>query len=209
MSFFMRVLPFACLMLFVLGCRKETIAPITTHPTHRDLMQVKALTGLLADEPVTLISNEPYSEVTFELAGNNPNGNVKQSSKTGSRWTDIDPQGIIMTTGSIEIQNEIFRIYVTPFLSGNGNGYGLYHMLANGNRNFSGNNGVRISVRDAQGVLWTSDGNQSGSTFEITSRSVNMQTYATVTGTLSCKMYDGAGHVKQFTQGLFTGDFGL
>ncbi len=210
MQLLVRMILLAFVLLTVNSCKKETPAPFVEHHEHRDLLGVKSLTGVLGDEPVTLVLNEPYSDVVIEPAGNNPNGNVKLRLKTGSRWTDIDAQGIAVTTGSIEIKKEVFRIYVTPFMASDN---GLYNMLLHGNRNFAASpnaaNGVQLAVRDSNGVLWTTNGNQAGSSFDISSRGANMQTYATVSGTVNCKMYDGNGNVKQFTQGSFTADFGL
>jgi|ERR1043165_6634324 hypothetical protein len=224
-----RLLPFVCLVVLFYGCKKETITPaVTQHPTSQhDLVQTKTLTGYLDNEPIELASNEPYVVVSYDspngnaYANGSANGNSNGTTNnglalgrvrltTGTRFNGGEVRGIAQVSGTVEIRKEIFRIYVTPFMVNSR----LYHALNNGNPNFamlpSGmDSELYLSVRDASGTLWTTNGDQTGSTFEITGVGNNLQTFTTVTGNVNCKMYDGNGNVKQFTQGSFIADFGL
>jgi hypothetical protein len=68
--------------------------------------------------------------------------------------------------------------------------------------------GVEIKYIDEAGIEWTTQGNQTGSYFEITSHSKNSidsyTPYAT-SGKFSCKLYNSLGQVKTVTDGAFKG----
>lgn len=136
----------------------------------------------------------------------NVNGGQRSLSITGCKWNISDSQGILTTTGSVELRKEVFRIYVTPFTSSE-----YYTLVEPGLYNFANDDspdGAYVTMRDADGVLWTSDGEQSGSSFVITTRQ-NLDSLATITGTFSCKMYNSNGTMKPFTSGTFTANVGL
>lgn len=70
--------------------------------------------------------------------------------------------------------------------------------------------GVKLFVRDAAGVQWTSNGNQSGSTFNIDAvqpLNVGGEHHIKVKASFSCKMYNNAGQSKNLTDGIYVNYF--
>lgn len=213
---------FAAIMLS--SCNKE----VTQNPVQQNTPATHYLKGLLGDEEIMVQTNASYftdvsnqndgdedDDITGDHNndghpdnGDDPDANEDHSTLiTGCEW-HITDQMKMTTTGSVELRKEVFRIYVTPFMN---NQY--YGMLAPGTYNFAYQNnsssGAYITLRDKSGVLWTSKGDQTGSSFQITSRGASKQTFTTITGTVHCKMYDSNGNMKLFTGGSFTANSGL
>jgi uncharacterized protein RhaS with RHS repeats len=113
----------------------------------------------------------------------------------------------------MELKNLAIRVYVAPLptvLSTK-----LYSSLLQPSSNvaFAYNpdpyNGVFFSIVDSKGVTWTTQGDQTGSTFAIASVGANQGSYAIITGSISAKMYDGNGNVKNFTSAAYNAMVGL
>jgi hypothetical protein len=147
---------------------------------------------------------------------NNGNGNFGNSSWiTGGSWSTTGSDLKTVINGSIEMRRLSVRIYVAPITTGSGGGGGnnwspnqkYYSMLAPGLYGFATpndpNNGAYVTIRDSNGILWTTMGDQTGSWFMIMSRGANNGTYAEISGVLSAKLYDGQGHMKLFTNASF------
>jgi hypothetical protein len=76
-----------------------------------------------------------------------------------------------------------------------------------------GINGARVFYTDNNGIVWASDkgtADQTGSSFIVNayfdySDPKAVGTYKKIRATFSCKVYDGFGNFKQFTNGTFSG----
>ena len=193
------------------SCKKES-APTpanTTEPTY-------FLKGTLGAETIsTQGDNIPYTNLTYSdlhngsFEDNHGDGDDDDDRvyATGSRWTNVS-NSMQLVTGSVELRKLIVRVYVAPISSSQL----YYNLLKTGTYTFANNDassGVYISLRDKNGVLWTSQGDQSGSTLQITSRGENTGAYTTVSGVMNAKMYDGNGNMKLLTNASFNMMAGL
>jgi len=180
------------------------------------------LSGFLGTEPVMLIGGAPYTENVGSLSGSGSTHNGNQGGNhnnddtinmlriTGNQWIGRDIQGLMVTNGVIELRKEVFRIYVTPSAASIN---AHYNMLKPANNEFATSNnapnGAYLSLRDGNGILWTTEGDQTGSNFRVITRGVSQLPATTITGVTSCKMYDGFGNMKTFNSDTFTIEMGL
>lgn len=205
------------LLTFIWSCNKEkNVAPNSNTPASTYFMK-----GLLDGEEI-VISGSPaafktitdvphHEEEEDEEDDDDDNGEEEENRtivSTGCNWTAADLAGGGITTGSVELRKLVVRIYISPITSQQ-----VYTMLEPNSFNFSydknAHSGAYITLRDRQGVLWTSHGDQTGSTFVVTNRGEQQTDYATFAGTFTCKMYDGHGNMKQLTNGSFSATGGL
>jgi len=219
---FISLILFCCCVYFT-GCNKEKPLPQqaqqqSQHKLSRLSALLSLLTGTLDAEPITLqTAADPYTKQVDEDEqgqnddnNDNDNGNANSGAKSmmvsGSSWQG----GNLAATpaGSIEIRTEVFRIYVTPFKV-----HGYYNSLSPGTYSFATPadtaNGAYMAITDQSGTKWTTMGDQTGSTFTISSRGQAQQNNAQITGTVNCKMYDANGNVKSFTSGSFSTKMGI
>jgi hypothetical protein len=226
------LLPRTSIVIFFLyfvtfsSCKKE----VSQNPEQSNTPAAYFLKGFLGPEEITIQNSSSYfTDASRQNSGNphggdhNGDGHVDNGQHdslsttldddnqlyiTGCSWQNTNEQGIITTTGTVELRKEVFRIYITPSADNP-----HFDMLKPGIYNFASDDnaseGAFITVRDKDGVLWTSAGDQGGSTFEIQSREGNNQTFARVTGSVSCKMYDSSGNMKPLTSATFIANFGL
>ena len=214
-------LSFVCIIALVFGgmllsnCKKD----VPQNPVQQNTTATHFMKGMLGGEVImiqtnpsyyTNVSNQPDADGDNDNNEENHNADADEDLSTlitGCEWFNTAEIGNT-TLGSVEMRKEVFRIYVTPFMN---NPY--YGMLNPGTYNFAyqhnSSSGAYITVRDKAGVLWTSKGDQTGSTFQITTRGTNKQTFATIAGTVNCKMYDSYGNMKLFTGGSFVANSGL
>lgn len=224
------LLAVALLILVISGCKKETPVNTNQTPISHSSYSLKAMLG--TQEIVVAGEASQYTDVdeveyhdndndhhgnwhadedhyNNEAAGDGDGDEDDQSLITsGCAWNTTDAQGKMMTTGTIEVSGLVVRIWVNPALAPQ-----YYNLFAVGQHGFAFDEGSKtgayVALRDANGVLWTSKGPQPESTFEVTSRGDNNGVSTKVSGTFSCKMYDGLGHVQDLKNGTFTAIVGL
>ena len=128
----------------------------------------------------------------------------------GSKWVAISNTGLQTNNAVVELRSLAVRVFVSPIQPVSST---YYNLLKTSSYPFSTQNepgkGAFVSLYDKNGVLWTSAGDQDGSTLTITTVGANMTTYAIVTGLISCKMYDPQGNMKQLTGAKFTASMGI
>jgi hypothetical protein len=220
-------------VLVIAGCSKENIKPATTSG-NLNITSPYYVTGLLGDEKITISGpSNPYVDTFYldstghqcgqggDQDGNhgNGNGNYNSNSKQivgGATWTGIaSSTNATVTQGSIQFLKKLsVRVYVGAYPVYDPTGTALYNMMAAGNNlDFTGSNtsgtGVAVSIRDSKGVLWTTAGDQTGSKFTITSEGNNQGAYTIISGSITAKMYDGNGNVKQLSSTAFNAMLGL
>ena len=122
------------------------------------------------------------------------------NAKNGGVWTNSSFDEIVVIY--------IIKTFATSSLPSVSQIDGMFHT---GSYNFGENDypnftdGAYIEWKDeANGKVWTTNGNQSGSTFQITSRTSNNGSgYITIEGSFSCKLYDSSGNQITATNGTF------
>ncbi len=198
------------------GCKKE----VEKTPIQQTALSEHRITGFLGDEEITIQTNASYFTDATDTngveehqdnghhdSGDDDDDDDKSNLVTGCEWHTTDNTGHNTTTGSVSVHKEVFRIYVTPFINSP-----YYDMLVTGTYNFltttNSKNGAYLTMRDNNGVLWTSLGEQTGSIFQILTRGANEQTFTRITGAVTCKMYNGHSNMKIFT-GTFAAVSGL
>ena len=203
--------------VFVIGgCKKEVVKPTTinTVTVGQSVDSANFLRGFLDGEPVKFEGNaiayhgyvDPDS-----LQGQGGSGDDHDAYyQSGSKWVILTGAGLASTNASVEIRSLAVRVFVSPL---NANSSNYYNLLGAPIYAFSTHQdpskGAYVSLRDKNGVLWTSAGDQDGSTLTITSRGANMNSYTVVSGTITCKMYDAEGNVKQLTNAIYTAALGI
>lgn len=201
-------------LLAVTGCNKEknSIKPTNTstiQPSYTYFMKAD-----LGGEQITIGGNEvaynyvvdvPHTEEGEGHEHEPEEGEVRSTLVSGCNWSATVGGGV--NTGTLELRKLVVRIYISPIMSQQ-----FYTMLEPNSYNFSNassNSGAYITLRDKNGVLWTSLGDQTGSTFSISDRGSFQNDYTTIAGTFSCKMYDGFGNMKLLSNGTFNAVAGL
>ena len=178
------------------------------------------LKGFLGNEEIKIegnaVSYNAYVDPdSTQHPGNGHNNDPDDDSYylSGSKWVTFSGTGLTSasTNASVEIRSLAVRVFVTPINATSTNYFNLlqpemYYPFADGDNT---NTGAYITLHDKNGKLWTSTGDQDGSYLMITSRGANMNTYTVVSGTISCKMYDYSGNVKQLTGAKFTAALGI
>lgn len=217
---------FATLILLITllsECKKET----TQVPVQQNTLETYHIKGSLGGEEITIQGNASYftdstnpnlagvtnthtsdgDEDNHSVYGDNDNDeDDKAMLVTGCNWNITDLAGVPVSTGNVSLRKEVFRIYVTPFLSSR-----YYGLLSVGTYSFANSNhknGAIITMRDKSGVVWTSTGDQTGSSFQILTRGESQQISTAITGSINCKMYNAQGASKVFT-GTFSALVGL
>ena len=202
------------LAIFVIGgCKKETVVkPVATVTA---VSETNFLKGVFDGEPVKYEGNaQSYSAFVDpdSTSVQNPDEHDHDAYyQSGTKWMTISSgTGLQITNASVELRTLSVRVFVSPVASVSDNFYSLLgpatYPVADVTHS---SKGAVITMRDKNGVLWTSHGDQTGSTMLILSRGANMGTYTVVTGTLSCKMYDTEGSMKQLTGATFTAAMGI
>ena len=210
---------FALLLLGVVfainSCKKEPIVKNISTVTLADQDSATYLKGYLGDEPVkfegTAIS---YSAYVDPDSANHQGGNHDYDSYylSGSKWVTFSGSGLTAsaTNASVEIRSLSVRVFVTPIAATSTNYFNLLspaaYPFADGDNS---NTGAFVTLRDKNGVLWTSQGDQDGSTLVVATRGANMGTYTVLSGTISCNMYDQVGNMKKLTGAKFTAALGI
>jgi hypothetical protein len=209
------------------GCKKEaTVKPAITGTATRATATYTGavdssnfLKGYLGNEAVKfeghLISYNSYVDPDSITGRPNGNGNGQGEDDdayymSGSRWVSISQTGLQAVKASVELRSLAVRVFVSPAYMNSSMYYGL---IERSTYQFSTDQnpgkGAYVSLYDKNGVLWTSAGDQDGSTLTVTSVGDNMNTYTVVSGIISCKMYDPQGNMKQLTGATFTASLGI
>ncbi|MDB5282061.1 MAG: hypothetical protein JWO06_1136 [Bacteroidota bacterium] len=208
-----------CLVIFISACKKESVAPAAVSNTNTtstpaappvflsatlggDLVNVQGTAKYFSDTTAT----EDEDEDNGCGHGNEDHDSNISIRETGGKWVTTDVTGQqITTTAIIEVKKLAVRVYVAPIKQTN------YNMLSPGSFGYSTttNSGAYVAILDNKGVVWTTNGDQTGSTFQITERGDSTGAYTTFKGVFTAKMYDKHGNVKQITNGAFTSLAGL
>lgn len=208
--------------LWLGGCSKEK----NTQPTTTNNNSPYYVSGLLDGERINISGpSNPFVDTTTIFVdssghicgapsqGQDSNHIFRYTQYTSSAiWTlNGSPFSANSTiVGSITFKKLSVRVYVAPLPAPAATTlYNLLTPTVSFADDDNPTNGVIVSVRDSQGVLWTSLGEQHGSSFQINSVGQNMGTYAIITGSVTANMYDGMGHKKQLTSTAFNAMVGL
>ncbi len=209
-------------LLTVSSCKKETTPTAATNTTTTPIAEY-FLQGNFDGSPVTLQGTPEAFTTSLDYVdhhedhdadnhdnhdGDDDDDDDNTALVTGTRWTTTDNNNAVSTTGSIQVNKVVIRVFIAPMPTSQEH----YNMLAP--RTFSfvdGNNqdGGYVTFRDNAGVLWTSNGDQTGSTITITSRGDYAGTSTKFAGTFTAKMYDGNGNTKLLSNVSFSGLAGL
>jgi hypothetical protein len=213
----------SCILLMA-GCSKEK----NNQPGTTNNNSPYYVAALLGGQSITIKGpSNPYVDtVTVFLDSNGHQiifGNVPVDSNnlirrtqyiSSATWTNAVSPGApnSVVQASIQILKKLsVRVYVAPIPAPASST--IYSMLTE-NMTLADDDdpsdGVIVSIRDSDGVLWTSLGHQShSSSFQINSIGQNMGSYAIITGSVTASMYDGNGNVKQLTSTAFNAMIGL
>lgn len=202
-------------LLAMSSCKKET-TPTTSTNTHSTQPEY-FLQGNFDGIPVMLQGTPEAFTTSLDYVGNSDDQDADHQGDddddnttlvTGTRWTSTDNNNAVSTTGSIEVRKVVIRVFIAPYPTSQEH----FDMLVP--RTFSfvdGDNqdGGYVTFRDNLGVLWTSNGDQTGSTITITSRGDYVGASTKFAGTFTAKMYDGNGNSKLLSNVSFSGLAGL
>ncbi|MCX6198159.1 MAG: hypothetical protein NTY88_02905 [Bacteroidetes bacterium] len=211
-------------LLAVSSCKKETTPTTTTNTTTATTAEY-FLQGTFDGAPVTLegtpeafTTSLDYVEHEAEHHGHDADGdgdddddddNENTPLVTGTRWTTTDGANAVRTHGSIEVRKVVIRVFIAPMPTNQLH----FDMLTPRTFSFfdgvTNTDGAYITFRDGSGVLWTSTGDQTGSTITINSRGELVGTSTKFAGTFTAKMYDGNGNAKVLSNVSFAGLAGL
>lgn len=194
------------LLSLVWSCNKDN----SVSPKNNSASSAYYIKGLLGGEEIVISGTETAFKTlndTLHHEDDEDEAHEEEENRTlistGCTWTASALVGGGINTGSLELKKLVVRIYISPITSQQ-----IYNMLEPNSYGFSfdknAHSGAYITMRDKQGVLWTSKGDQTGSVFVIKSRGEQQGDYATFAGTFSCKMYDEYGHMKLLTNGNFS-----
>jgi len=211
------VASFIAVVFLIGGCKKEAavknIAPVTISSESVD--SANYLKGYFDGEPVSFEGNaSAYNAYvdpdSSQGGGGNQNHDNDAFYQSGSKWMKLTSAGVQSINASLELRSLSVRVFVSPLAPVSTNYYNLlnpatYPVSSDGNAS----QGAYITLHDKNGVLWTSHGDQDGSTMVILTRGANMNTYTVVSGTVSCKLYDGEGNMKKLTAASFTAALGI
>lgn len=147
--------------------------------------------GIVDGEEVVVSGNPGYGE----------NSCLNNISSINTGWVDLsdvtNPRTIAMVG--------FIRDLTNPSTSQED----IYNSIILGSQSFgscsNGLIGIEFRWADENGVLFTTEGNQSGSNFELTSKGEfpgNIANYIDLEGTFNCKIYNN-GEVKELTNGQF------
>ena len=198
------------------GCKKEaiikTIAPVTV--SNKTVDSATFLKGEFDGLPISFEGNTfaYHGYVDPDSAGHGGNQAHDNDAfyQSGSKWVTLTTAGIQVTNASLELRSLAVRVFVSPIAAAATDYYNLLtpsvFPVANDDNSSKGG---YLTLHDSHGVIWTTRGDQDGSSLVILTRDVNMSTYTVVTGTISAKMYDGEGNMKKLTNALFTAALGI
>ena len=201
------------LAVFVISsCKKETVVkPLATVTA---VSETNFLKGVFDGEPVVYTGNaQSYSAFIDPDSSTNQNPDEHDHDayyQSGTKWMTISGTGLQITNASVELRTLSVRVFVSPITTVSDNFYSLLGPATYPVADVAhSSKGAVVTMRDKNGVLWTSHGDQTGSTMLLLSRGANMGNYTVVTGTISCKMYDAEGSMKQLTGATFTAAMGI
>jgi len=208
-------------VLIINGCKKETtvknIAPVTVNSESVD--SANYLKGYFDGAPIAFEGNATayHAFVDPDSAnGGGGGGNPGQSHdndafyQSGSKWMNLNNAGIMSVNASLELRSLAVRVFVSPIANVNTTYFNLLsptaYPVSSGQ---VGSAGAFITLHDKNGVMWTTHGDQDESTFVILTRGANLNSFTVITGTVSCKLYDGEGNMKKLTAAQFTAEVGI
>ncbi len=201
------------LAVFIIGgCKKETVVkPIATVTA---ASETNFLKGIFDGEPVKYEGNaKSYNAFIDPDSSTNQNPDEHDHDayyQSGTKWMTLSGTGLQITNASVELRSLAVRVFVSPITSVSDNYYSLLGPASYPVADVvHSSKGAVVTMRDKNGVLWTSHGDQTGSTMLILSRGANMGNFTVVTGTISCKMYDAEGTMKELTSATFTAALGI
>lgn len=212
----------AVLFVFLVfsGCKKETI-PASTAASTTAVSPEYFLQGSFDGARVNLQGTPEAFTTSLDYVGyhedhdaehhdgDDDDDDVNTTLVTGTRWITTDGANAVRTHGSIEVRKVVIRVFIAPMPTNQLH----FDMLTP--RTFAFFDGVTntdggyITYRDDTGVLWTSNGDQTGSTITIASRGEMVGSSTNFAGTFTAKMYDGNGHSKLLSNVNFSGLAGL
>jgi hypothetical protein len=207
-------------ILVINGCKKETpvknITPVTVNSEPVD--SAVYFKGYFDGAPISFEGNatayhafvDPDSaEGGYQVGGNQSHDN-DAFYQSGSKWMNLTNAGIMTVNASLELRSLAVRVFVSPLANASTTYFNLLsptaYPISTGQ---SGSQGAFITLHDKNGVMWTTHGDQDESTLVILTRGANMTTYTVVSGTVSCKLYDGEGNMKKLTAAQFTASVGI
>lgn len=202
--------------VFISGCKKESaavkqVAPVTITGTQVD--STNYFKGTFDGEPVKFEGNaQAYSafEDPDSAHGGNGGGEHDQDAyyMSGSKWVQF-ASGLVATNASIELRSLSVRVFVSPIVTTSVNFYNLLGPNIYPVADNDGIQGAYITLHDKNGVLWTSKGDQDGSSLIILTRGANMSTYTVLSGIVNAKLYDSSHNMKKLTAASFTAAVGI
>jgi hypothetical protein len=205
-------LAIVCILLFS-GCKKET--GNSNAGKNATSNSAYYLTGLLGGQALTISGTPTYTAtktVVDSSSGSGSGGGTLPYIQytTGCNWivNGGSGSGSIITTGSILLNKLQVRVYVAP-TTGTSPYYPLLQSTSFNFTTSANSTSAYVAVRDNNGVLWTSNGDQTGSSFQVISYGNDQSSYTTFTGIVNCKMYDGNGNMKPLTSAAFNALAGL
>ena len=234
LTLFFAVTFFSTVLIFS-ACKKEAVvnptpnagASTNTLVTNENKVPVKpsasnnVFTANLGGEQIHFEGNViPYSAYVDPDSAQDPDhdnsGSYSHDNdayyQSGSKWVTVNTSNsnLSITNASVEMRSLAVRVFVSPIVAVSSTYYNQLgpatYGIASAN---SASKGAFISVRDKNGEIWNSLGNQDGSSMVITDRGPNMISYTVVTGTINCKMYDSHGNMKKLTNATFTASLGI
>jgi hypothetical protein len=212
------------------GCGKEPGSnPKVTSTTNTTAVDTSYyMNGTFDGRPLKIVGNNvSYARIDTTITTDHPGGGCdggqwgqdpdnddqKPVYVTGTQWLNVSSAGVQSSHSSIELRTLDVRVFVAPIAVQHQNQF--YSILKSQAYPLATprdpQEGAYVSILDDLGVRWTSIGDQTGSTFQITSVGANISgvLYTTFSGTFSINVYDGNGRVKQLSNVTFTALAGL
>ncbi len=217
------------------SCKKEINSPTSDNTTHssyflkgklgNETIDFSGTSNYYTDESVLQNEDEEHCGEHSNNGHHYGDGNVNNGQSgdddeneadeddlaviiSGSSWNTTGSNNKMLTQGTIEIRGLVVRIWVNPAKAQT-----YFDLFTPGIHSFAHENGAKagayVTVRDGNGILWTSKGDQTGSTFEVLTRGELGTNSTTVTGVVNCKLYDANGNVRPFTNGTFSATVGI
>jgi hypothetical protein len=202
------------------GCKKDTVKPTTIAPVtvgtgvapdSANYLRGYLGTDIIKFEGNAIAYNGYIDPDSAQNHGGSANGQDNDAYyMNGSKWVAISSLGLQSTNATVELRSLAVRVFVSPIQAQSSTYYGLLQDVSyEFSTNTSPGKGAYVSLYDKYGVLWTSSGNQDGSSLLVNYVGPSMGTYAVVSGLISCKMYDPNGNMKQLTGATFTAALGI
>lgn len=223
----------------IAGCSKEPASNprSVTNANALPVDSSYYLKGIFGTQPLTIEGNAVYySLIDTTITPSHPGGSCHDSDGdhdgqnnnngdpdndqanpvfvTGTKWVIVHSSGGQTTqtsVASVELRSLDVRIFVTPIAQSQSQFFDMLAPTANYGLATVNNpqQGAYVTILDQNGVRWTSIGDQTGSSFAITTRGAMGTLSAPFSGTFSIKVYDGNGNVKQLSNVTFSAIAGL